>query len=546
LRGAQATKQSILFGGEMDCFASLAMTEKNWRELTIERAKQEEMSKSPLPEHRIPVIVGAGEIVDRPKDISAGLEPLTLLEQALKRAEQDSGAKLLGEIGSLDVVNFLSWRYRDPEKQLAARLGIQPAHLYYGPVGGESPIRYLHEAAQRIARGECSVAAVCGAEAQSTATKADRAGVTLPWTPFAHDVEEPKRGAAFQKPLAVKLGVFRPVSVYPFYEAASSAHWGQTPREAMAESGQLWSTYSDVASENPNAWLKRRFSPDEITTPTPDNRLIAWPYTKLMVANPTVNMGGALLLTSLAKARAAGIAEDRLIYPLGGASAEEPRDYLLRDQFYESHPQNAVLNAVMALAGGDGRKFDAIELYSCFPCVPKMARRTLGLGPDVQPTVTGGLTFFGAPLNTYMTHAACAMVRKLRRGAKLGLLYGQGGFVTKHHALVLSRQAPREALAQDVSVQAAADSNKRAVPDFVTEAKGKGAVESFTVLYGRNGDVGHGVVMLRTADNNRALARVPARDGATLAHLLNMDRTPVGSSGDIVTADDGVPEWRHI
>ena len=41
----------------------------------------------------------------------------------------------------------------------------------------------------------------------------------------------------------------------------------------------------------------------------------------------------------------------------------------------------------------------------------------LGLGPEVQPTVTGGLTFFGAPLNTYMTHGACAMVRKLRSGA---------------------------------------------------------------------------------------------------------------------------------
>ena len=188
-----------------------------------------------LPEDRIPVIVGVGEIVDRPKDIAAGLEPLTLLEQALKRAEADSGAKLLGEIGSLDVVNFLSWRYRDPEKQLAARLGANPAHLYYGPVGGESPIRYLHEAAQRIARGECSVAAVCGAEAQSTATKAQRAGIELPWTPFAHDVEEPKRGAAFQKPLAVKLGVFRPITVYPLYETATSAHWGQTPREALAE-----------------------------------------------------------------------------------------------------------------------------------------------------------------------------------------------------------------------------------------------------------------------------------------------------------------------
>ena len=132
-----------------------------------------------------------------------------------------------------------------------------------------------------------------------------------------------------------------------------------------------------------------------------------------MVANPTVNMGGALLLTSLAKARAAGIPENKLVYFVGGASAEEPRDYLERDQFVESHAQNAVLKAALDLV--DGSAFDAIELYSCFPCVPKMARRTLGLGADVMPTVTGGLTFFGAPLNTYMTHAACAMVRRLLR-----------------------------------------------------------------------------------------------------------------------------------
>lgn len=500
--------------------------------------------KTTPPEDRIPVIVGIGEIVDRPKEIIEGLEPLDLLEQALRRAEADAGAKLLGEVQSLDVVNFLSWRYRDPEKLLAQRLGVSPVHCYYGPVGGESPIRFIHEAAKRIARGECSVAAVCGAEAQSTATKAERVGVKLPWTPFAHDVPEPKRGAAFQKPLAIKLGVFRPVTVYPFYEAASSAHWGQTPREAMAESGTLWSRYAAVAAQNPNSWLKRRYAPEEITTPTADNRLIAWPYNKLMVANPSVNMGGALLLTSLAKARAACIAEDRLVYPLGGASAEEPPDYLVRDQFYESHPQNAVLKAVMDIAGGDGKKFDAIELYSCFPCVPKMARRTLGLDADVQPSVNGGLTFFGAPLNTYMTHAACAMVRRLRGGDKLGLLYGQGGFVTKHHALVVSKTPPRDALTQETSVQGEADRNRRAVPEFVTEASGKGKVESFTVLYGRGGDAEHGVVMLRTADARRTLARIPASDHATLAHLLDMNRTPVGSLGEITMAADGVPEWR--
>jgi len=502
------------------------------------------MKISPPPADRIPVIVGTGEITDRPSEITDGLEPLALLIEALKRAETDSGTALLGEIESLDVVNFLSWRYRDPEKLLSSRLGIRPKHAYYGPVGGESPIRYLHEAAQRVARGECSVAAICGAEAQSTATRAERAGVLLPWTPFAYDVEEPKRGAAFQRPVAVKLGVFRPVSVYPFYEAATSAYWGQTPREATAESGALWSAYSQTAAENANAWLKRRFTPEEITTPSPDNRLIAWPYTKLMVANPTVNMGGALLITSLAKARAAGIAERKLVYVVGGASAEEPRDYLERDQFVESHAQNAVLAAATDLAGGQATAFDAVELYSCFPCVPKMARRTLGLGADVRPTVTGGLTFFGAPLNTYMTHAACAMVRRLRGGDRLGLLYGQGGFVTKHHALVLSRQAPPELLAQETSVQGEADRRRGPVPAFVTEAGGTAMVESFTAIYGRDNVVAHGVAMLRTSDNLRALARVPAHDRQTLAHLLNMDRSPVGSPGKIFHADDGVLEWQ--
>ena len=64
------------------------------------------------------------------------------------------------------------------------------------------------------------------------------------------------------------------------------------------------------------------------------------------------------------------------------------------------------------------------------------------------------------------------------------------------------------------------------------------------MIYGRDNEIDHGVVMLRTAANARALARVPAGDRQTLAHLLDMDRTPVGSSGDIVTAEDGIPEWR--
>jgi len=493
---------------------------------------------------RIPVIVGVGEITDKPANPADGLEPLALMAEALKRAEQDAGAKLVSQIDSIDLVNLVSWRYEDPARQLCERLKIAPKRAVYGPVGGEGPIRYLHEAALRIQNGESIVGAVCGAEAQSTVNKAEKAGVKLPWTPFAEHGVQSVRSASWQHPLAIALGVFQPITVYPFYDAATAAHWGQTPREALRESSELWSTFSGVAAKNPNSWLKRSFDADAIMTPTADNRLIAWPYNKLMVANPMVNQGAALIVTSLAKAREAGVPEDRLVYFIGGAKAEEPRDYLLRDQYVESHAQNAVLNSVIDMAGGDGRKFEAIELYSCFPCVPKMARRTLGFGADVQPTVTGGLTFFGAPLNSYMTHAACAMVHRIRDGAKLGLLYGQGGFVTKHHGLVLSPKQPTEPLSETVSVQATADKNRGEAPKFNPEAAGKAKVESFTVIYDRDGSAKHGVVILRNQDNDRTLARVPASDEPTLARLLDLDRSPVGATGAISKAADGMQEWK--
>ncbi|WP_029915772.1 acetyl-CoA acetyltransferase [Caulobacter sp. UNC358MFTsu5.1] len=492
---------------------------------------------------RIPVIVGVGEALDRPGDLSKALEPLALMEAALREADADAGGGFLARIGSLDVINQLSWRYADAAGQLCARLGIAPARAVYGPVGGESPVRYLHEAAVRIARGEAEVCAVVGAEAQWSVNKARSAGVDLPWTPKP---PADGRGPRIEvHPLALKLGVFLPVSVYPFYENAAARHWGQTPRQALAESGALWSAYAAVAARQPNAWIKTAFTPEQITTPRPDNRPIAWPYTKLMVANMQVNQGAAVIVTSLAAARAAGIADERLVFVWGGAAAREPGDYLQRDHYHGSVAQDAVLETVSGMAGG----FDALELYSCFPCVPKMARRTLGLPAPfeggVTPTVTGGLTFFGAPMNDYMTHAAVAMTRRLREGGT-GLLYGQGEFVTKHHGLVLAdRPAPEGGRPlEEISVQAAADARRGAVPAFVEAATGSAVLETATVLYDRDGAPTHGVAIVRTGDGARALARVPAADTDTLAALTDPDAFAIGRTGTLTAGDDGVVDWR--
>ena len=174
-----------------------------------------------------------------------------------------------------------------------------------------------------------------------------------------------------------------------------------------------------------------------------------------------------------------------------------------------------------------------------------MARRTLGLGADVAPSVTGGLTFFGAPLNDYMSHAACAMVRRLREAAGCGLLYGQGEFVTKHHGLVLaSRPPPRPLQSWSASVQAEADKRRGAVPPFLVEATGPAFLETFTVIFDRDGAVNHGVVILRTRDGGRALARVPAADGATLGLLTDLDHTALGIDGVLTSNADGISDWR--
>jgi hypothetical protein len=170
-----------------------------------------------------------------------------------------------------------------------------------------------------------------------------------------------------------------------------------------------------------------------------------------------------------------------------------------------------------------------------------MARRTLGLGADVAPTVTGGLTFFGAPLNDYMLHATAAMIRRLRSDAGMGLLYGQGEFVTKHHALVLSSARSHRALDQDYSVAGDAEKRRGPVPPTVIPADGTAVLETATVLYRRDGTVDHGVVILRTDDGARTMAAVAPDDRATLAAIVDQDRYPVGRNGTIAAGD--VPRW---
>ncbi|MDB5970163.1 MAG: enoyl-CoA hydratase [Hydrocarboniphaga sp.] len=494
------------------------------------------------------VIVGIGEFVDRPERAADALEPVALMAQALRAADADSGGTLLQQVESLELIGLVSWRYRDPVNLLCERLGIQPARRVNASMGGETPIRLIHEAAVRISQGELTTAAIVGGEAMHAVTRSRKEGVKPAWTPLASKQDAVRfPSSSFEtSPIARQIGVTDPAQIYPLYEMATQAAWQQSPVEAQRESAQLWAQFAGVAADNTHAWIRSAPSADAIATVSEQNRLINWPYPKFMVANPMVNQAAAVIVTSLAQARKAGIPENRLIHIWGGASAKEPEDYLKRDRYDRSSAQSAVLKKVVDMVGGDARRFDRLELYSCFPVVPKMALRTLGLDPKQHaPTVTGGLSFFGGPLNNYMTHAVCAMVRTLREHpSEIGLLYGQGGFVNKHHALIVSTQPPETALAADYSVQDVADQNRDIVPPLADAGyHGPATVETYTILYGRDGEPLQGVVVARNPAGERVMARVPTRDAASLQLLASNERSAVGSEGQVRIDTFNLPVW---
>jgi acetyl-CoA C-acetyltransferase len=496
---------------------------------------------------RQPVIVGVADIIDRIKDAAQARHPLQLLESAIHEATHELGGHWLSRVDSIDIVQQMSWPYLDLPGQLRSVLRLPAGtRIEIGPVGGESPLRLIQNAALRVIAGEAEVCIVAGAETLGTVIKAASAKATLPW-PSQDPNYRRIRAEDISPPESLKYGLRSPIDVYPLYENACRAHWRQSFDAAQTESAAIWSQFSAVAENNPYAWLPRRHSVEEIKVRTPDNRAIAWPYWKLMVANNAVNQSAAVVVTTYATARAAGVSDEQLAFIWDGCGADDPRSVLGRDVYWHSPAQDTVLKLTLQRNHLCTADLDLIELYSCFPCVPKMARRTLGLRLEDGPfTVAGGLTFFGAPANNYMLHATTAMVRALRkRSGKIGLLYGQGEFVTKHHALVVAASPqPAGVQTQSHSVQEQSDATRGAVPALHDGYVGSGSVESFTVFFDRAGEPHQGVVIARNDAGARFVARIPGSDAAALAQFTNPSWEPIASRGQSTQAADGLVDWR--
>lgn len=487
-----------------------------------------------MDESKIPVIVGVGQINDREERLNS----VELMAAALRNADADGGGGWLGRADALDVVAQLSFpEFADASAPLAQMLEIAPRHCAQTryPMG-DSPVALLNTAANRIAAGDADVCAVAGGEALRTAAKRAAGG--------KRDAvrESAARGTREGR---ARYGIVAPTDVYPLYENACRAAWGQTLTEAQTESAEIWAGMSRVAAANENAWLHTPLTPKQILDVSPTNRPIAFPYTKLMVANASVNQGAAFIVTSLARAKQAGVAETRLVYVGRGAAAREPGDVMARDRVDRSLSLEASLEGALRLNGIAVADLDHVELYSCFPVMPKLARRAINWPLNNPMTVFGGLTFGGGPVGNYMSHAIASMCEALRARGRHGLLFGNGGFATTSHSILISRDPAVAAHgAHDPSVQDAADSRRTPPPALLDNYAGEGVIDTYTVFYDREGGAKSGVIVGRTPKAERFLAYVAREDTDLIAFLTDGKREPVGASGHVITDAEGVNHWR--
>lgn len=473
---------------------------------------------------RSPIFVGVAQVEQREDDPSAAREPLELMVEAVEAAAVDCGnPNFLKAADSVRVVRGI-WGYGNPARIVAERIGASGAETGITSLGGNYVQSLTNRSFLDIQSGKNDIIIVTGGECGRTQGRALKAGITLDWNPLTRepganpttrdDGDAPDMFHGSNKvtrhEAEMKRGIARPIQFYPMFETALRHANGESVDGHLERVSELWAGFNRVAVDNPHAWIRKPMSAADIRTPSPSNRPVSYPYTKLMNSNNSVDQGAALILTSVGKARSLGIAEDRWVYPHAGTEAWDHLYVSERDNLHSSPAIRFAAAKLFDLTGFGVADMDFIDLYSCFPAAVQVSANEIGIPQDRPLTVTGGLTFAGGPLNNYVMHSVARTVDLLRAtpGAK-GLVTANGGLLTKHALCVYSTDAPEQPFAW-ADMQAEVDATPRRA--VAVDHDGEATVESYVVMYSPDGapDVAHAACLLD--DGRRTWANVSDLD----------------------------------
>ena len=412
------------------------------------------------------------------EDPSVMRDTARMLHEVSQLALQDAGCTAQ----SIDLISVPqgSWAHSNPPGVLKNMLNAQGAHTVFAQLGILQQSMFSR-AAQAIAKGDIRTALIAGAETRQrdkliteSTPSADQAHSNVP--PNADETLRPE--GELVNAIEAGRGLLFPVSAYAIIENAFCQSRVLDPVSACSEIDMLWSRMSAVATNNPDAWAPSFLEPAQVRA-EPN---MAMPYTRAHVSQWNVNQSAALLMCSVEAARDAGVRPQQWIFPWGSAESNHMQTLSERVELHRCMGLEYAACAGLEAAQVNADDVDYWDLYSCFPIAVRLQQMALGLDPTTTPTLTGGMSFGGGPLNNYSLQSTVTMVRALRANGGIGVISSVSGILHKYGIGVWSAAPPKHAPYQHLETpqsHAIAPKPKHLRKHF----SGKGRVVSCTVNY---------------------------------------------------------------
>lgn len=451
------------------------------------------------------VLVGVAAVQQKLADYRQALEPVALMEQALRDAAEDAGnADLLRRADEILVPKSI-WSYRDPGRLLAEAFDARSATTLLAEFGILQQ-SLLSRACHRIATGEAGVVLVTGGEARYRAVCASKAGEEAPET--QQDNVEPDIILQPEEEMWASMetdsGLGMPVGYYAILDSALRFKQGLSLTEHRDQMARMYARLSQLAADNPDAWSDVAVPEAVIREHSAANRMLAFPYTRLHNSQWNVDQAAGLIFCSTQIAEELGIAREKWIYPRAFTESNFMSVVASRGDLGASPGFRIAGQVATNLAGVDFSQIRLCELYSCFPHAIRVQLEEFGMDPGRNFSVTGGMTFGGGPLNNFVFQAMVRMVKLLRQSPEeTGLVTAVSGMLTKQACALWSATPGTNGWSSvDVTeeVQAASD-----VRELVANYGGEAKVAGYTVLY-QGLDPWRAVAVLDLPDGRRTVA----------------------------------------
>jgi acetyl-CoA C-acetyltransferase len=491
-----------------------------------ESLKKQKIFCSPTMSHKNwPIIIGAAQFA-QPKETQNPLDPLNLIAKASKEALEDTGINNVNEfVDTLYLVYFSSWSYEDAPSELSKLLKINPSFKHFSSSGGNTSQRLLNKAALSISEGKSKMILIAGGEAWNSFTLNRKGKLDLGW-PEKKDSIFPEGGEwKMLNDFESKYGLNTPSISYALFETALRAASGRSLEEHQRHIGKLYEQFSKVAANNPYTSGDEKLSTQEISTPTPSNRIINHPYTKYMCSNPFVDLSGAVLMTSQEYAEELNIEPSKWVYLMGGATLHNLFDITPRPTLLTSPAVEHASQLSLAQAGLKLEDIDMFDFYSCFPSMVQIIRNALNIKEDdPRPfTITGGMSFFGGPWNNYSMHPVATAVDLIRKDPSLKIMVvANGGYNTKESVGIYGNQPPIKSWGMNEVSAAQEEISKGEQLDVVEKTNGIVAIEAYTITYNKVGKPTMGIILGHLEDGSRTLAML-IPDSKTLEQLTQLE-----------------------